>query len=126
MNDMGNMSRKKRIILISIIIVLVVSLVVAGTYALWTWNSNVNKNKTPISTPITILEVVLKPINPVNIWTNSGIRPTTNITTDAKIQNNEYLIGNFFFDINLQTIKNNNIDVTINKTFKLVDIISPS
>ena len=44
MNDMGNMSRKKRIILISIIIVLVLSLVVAGTYALWTWNSNVNKN----------------------------------------------------------------------------------
>ena len=44
MNDMGNMSRKKKIILISIIIVLVVSLVVAGTYALWTWNSNVNKN----------------------------------------------------------------------------------
>ena len=41
---MGNMSRKKRIILISIIIVLVLSLVVAGTYALWTWNSNVNKN----------------------------------------------------------------------------------
>ena len=44
MNDMGNMSRKKRIILISIIIILVLSLVVAGTYALWTWNSNVNKN----------------------------------------------------------------------------------
>ena len=44
MNDMGNMSRKKRIILISTIIVLVLSLVVAGTYALWTWNSNVNKN----------------------------------------------------------------------------------
>ena len=44
MDDMGNMSRKKRIILISIIIVLVLSLVVAGTYALWTWNSNVNKN----------------------------------------------------------------------------------
>ena len=44
MNDMGNMSRKKRIILISIIIVLVLSLVVAGTYALWTGNSNVNKN----------------------------------------------------------------------------------
>ena len=44
MNDMENMNRKKRIILISIIILLVVSLVVAGTYALWTWNSNVNKN----------------------------------------------------------------------------------
>ena len=44
MNNMENMSRKKRIILISIIIVLLVSLVVAGTYALWTWNSNVNKN----------------------------------------------------------------------------------
>ena len=40
----SDMNNKKKILILSIVLLLVVLLVAGGTYAYWTWNSEVNKD----------------------------------------------------------------------------------